>query len=91
MTAINARESMHELCNGRSQRGSKIIERRKRWKTSSQQYPVRLLFQMLSILLYNRWHLCNLILVVTLFWDKKGYPMILNAFRDTIADLIISR
>jgi len=46
---------------------------------------------MLSILLYNRWHLCNLILVVTLFWDKKGYPMILNAFRDTIADLIISR
>jgi putative transposase len=62
-----------------------------RGKTCSQQYPVRLLFQMLSILLYNLWHLCNLILVVTLSWDKKGYPMILNAFRDTIADLIIGR
>ena len=60
-----------------------------RGKTCSQQYPVRLLFQMLSILLYNLWHLCNLILVVTLFWDKKGYPMILNAFRYTIADLIM--
>ena len=62
-----------------------------RGKTCSQHYAVRLLFQMLSILLYNLWHLCNLILVVTLSWDKKGYPMILNAFRDTIADLIIER
>jgi len=62
-----------------------------RGKTCSQQYAVRLLFQMLSILLYNLWHLCNLILVMILSWKKKGYPMILNAFRDTIADLIIER
>jgi len=62
-----------------------------RGKTCSQNYTVRLLFQMLSILLYNLWHLCNLILVVILSWSKKGYPMILNAFRDTIADLIIGR
>ena len=36
-----------------------------RGKTCSQNYAVRLLFQMLSILLYNLWHLCNLILVIT--------------------------
>jgi len=62
-----------------------------RGKTCSQQYPVRLLLQMLSILLYNLWHLCNLILIIRLIWKKKGYPMILNAFRDTIADQIIGR
>jgi len=62
-----------------------------RGKTCSQQYAVRLLFQMLSILLYNLWHLCNLILVMILPWKKKGYPMILNAFRDIIAELIIER
>jgi len=62
-----------------------------RGKTCSQNYAVRLLFQMLSILLYNLWHLCNLILIVLLSWDKKGYPMILNAFRDTIADQISGR
>lgn len=62
-----------------------------RGKTCSQNYAVRLLFQMLSILLYNLWHLCNLLLIILLSWDKKGYPMILNAFRDTIADQIIGR
>jgi len=62
-----------------------------RGKTCSQQYPVRLILQMLSILLYNLWHLCNLTLIIKLAWKKKGYPMILNAFRDTIADQIIGR
>lgn len=62
-----------------------------RGKTCSQNYAVRLLFQMLSILLYNLWHLCNLILVIILSWSKKRYPMILNAFRDTIAELIIGQ
>jgi hypothetical protein len=62
-----------------------------RGKTCSPNYAVRLLFQMLSILLYNLWHLCNLILIIRLTWKKKGYPMILNAFRDTIADQIIGR
>jgi hypothetical protein len=62
-----------------------------RGKTCSQQYPVRLLFQLLSVLLYNLWHLCNLILIIRLVWKKKGYPMILHAFRDIIADQIIGR
>lgn len=62
-----------------------------RGKTCSQNYVIRLLFQMLSILLYNLWHLCNLILIILLSWERKGYPMILNAFRDTIADQIIGR
>jgi len=62
-----------------------------RGKTCSPNYAVRLLFQMLSILLYNLWHLCNLILIIKLTWTKKGYPMILNKFRDTIADQIIAR
>lgn len=67
------------------------VKEQVRGKTCSQNYAVRLLFQMLSILLYNLWHLCNLILVVILSWSKKGYPMILNAFRDTIADFIIGQ
>ena len=62
-----------------------------RGKTCAQHYPVRLLFQMLSILLYNLWHLCNLLLIKKLSWKKKGYPMILNKFRDIIADQIIGR
>jgi Transposase DDE domain len=62
-----------------------------RGKTCSPTYAIRLLFQMLSILLYNLWHLCNLILIIRLVWKKKGYPMILNKFRDTIADFIIGR
>jgi len=62
-----------------------------RGKTCSQNYAVRLLFQILSILLYNLWHLSNLILIIKLFWKKKRYPMILHAFRDTIADQIIGR
>jgi len=62
-----------------------------RGKTCSQNYAVRLLFQILSILLYNLWHLSNLILIIRLFWKKKRYPMILHAFRDIIADQIIDR
>lgn len=67
------------------------VKEQVRGKTCSQHYPVRLLFQMLSILLYNLWHLCNLILIIRLSWKKKGYPMILHAFRDIIADQIIGR
>jgi len=67
------------------------VKEKIRGKTCSQQYPIRLLFQMLSILLYNLWHLCNLILIIELSWKKKGYPMILHAFRDIIADQIIGR
>lgn len=62
-----------------------------RGKTCSQQYPVRLLFQLLSVFLYNLWHLCNLILIIRFVWKEKRYPMILNKFRDTIADQIIGR
>jgi len=67
------------------------VKEKVRGKTCSQNYAIRLLFQMLSILLYNLWHLCNLILMTLLSWNKKGYPMILNAFRDIIADQIIGR
>ncbi len=67
------------------------VKEQVRGKTCSQQYPVRLLFQLLSVLLYNLWHLCNLLLIIRLVWKKKGYPMIMHAFRDTIADFIIGR
>lgn len=67
------------------------VKEQVRGKTCSPQYPVRLLFQMLSILLYNLWHLCNLILIIRLSWEKKRYPMIVHAFRDIIADQIIGR
>lgn len=57
-----------------------------RGKTCSRQYPVRLLFQLLSILLYNLWQFCNLILRVKLQWSKKGYVVILPEFKDIISD-----
>jgi len=62
-----------------------------RGKTCSRQYPVRLLFQLLSILLYNLWQLCNLILRVKLHWDKKGYLVILPEFKDIISDQLSGR
>jgi len=67
------------------------VKEQVRGKTCSPHYALRLLFQMLSILLYNLWHLCNLILIIRFTWKKKTYPMILHAFRDTIADQIIGR
>ena len=62
-----------------------------RGKTCSQQYPVRLLFQLLSIFLYNLWQLCNLVLRVKLHWAKRRYPMILPEFKDIISDQLLGR
>jgi len=62
-----------------------------RGRTCSQRYQVRLLFQLLSILLYNLWHLCNLVLRCQLHWQKRGYPLILVAFKDRIAESILGR
>ncbi len=53
-----------------------------RGKTCSPNYALRFLFQMLSILMYNLWHLYNLLPIIRLNWKNKGYPMILNKFRD---------
>jgi len=62
-----------------------------RGKTCSPRYPVRLLFQLLSVFLYNLWHLCNLILCVKLSWKKRKYPVILPEFKDIISDQISGR
>ena len=62
-----------------------------RGKTCSRQYPVRLLFQLLSILLYNLWQLCNLILRVKLQWNKRKYLVILPEFKDIISDQLSGR
>ena len=62
-----------------------------RGKTCSRQYPVRLLFQLLSILLYNLWQLCNLILRVKLQWNKRKYFVILPEFKDIISDQLSGR
>lgn len=62
-----------------------------RGKTCSRQYPVRLLFQLLSIFLYNLWQLCNLILRVKLQWNKRKYPVILPEFKDIISDQLSGR
>lgn len=62
-----------------------------RGKTCSQKYPVRLLFQLLSVFLYNLWQLCNLILSVKLSWNKQKYLVILPEFKDIISDSLSGR
>ena len=67
------------------------VKEQVRGKTCSQQYPVRLLFQLLSIFLYNLWQLCNLILSVKLNWNKRTYLVILPRFKDIISDILSSQ
>ena len=67
------------------------VKEQVRGKTCSQKYPVRLLFQMFSIFLYNLWQLCNFILSVRLHWNKKKYLVILPEFKDIISDQISGR
>jgi len=60
-----------------------------RGRTCSRNYVVRLLFQLLSIILYNLWQLCNLIISVKVNWNRRCYPMILEEFKDNLSDFII--
>lgn len=60
-----------------------------RGKTCSPDYAIRLFLQLLSILLYNLWQLCNIMLFITTCWCKKGYIIILEEFKDIISDSII--
>jgi IS4 transposase len=60
-----------------------------RGKTCSPGYAIRLFLQLLSILLYNLWQLCNIMLFITTCWCKKGYIIILEEFKDIISDSII--
>jgi hypothetical protein len=60
-----------------------------RGKTCSPGYAIRLFLQLLSILLYNLWQLCNILLFITTCWCKKGYVIILEEFKDIISDLVI--
>ena len=62
-----------------------------RGKTCSPGYAIRLFLQLLSVLLYNLWQLCNIIFFITTCWCKKGYMIILDEFKDIISDLIIGR
>lgn len=62
-----------------------------RGKTCSRNYAIRLLLQLLSILLYNLWQLCNITLSIAICWDKDGYVIILEEFKDLISDSILGR
>ena len=59
-----------------------------RGKTCSRNYAIRLLLQLLSILLYNLWQLCNITLSIAICWVKEGYVIILEEFKDIISDSI---
>jgi len=61
-----------------------------RGRTCSRNYVIRLLFQFLSILLYNLWQLCNLITIVKVSWNRRVYPVILEEFKDLLSDFILS-
>ena len=60
-----------------------------RGRTCSRNYVIRLFFQLLSILLYNLWQLCNLIIIIEINWNKRGYPVILEEFKDNLSDFIL--
>lgn len=62
-----------------------------RGKTCSRNYAIRLLLQLLSILLYNLWQLCNLIISIKIQWNRKTYLIILEEFKDIISDSITGR
>ena len=61
-----------------------------RGRTCSRNYVIRLFFQLLSILLYNLWQLCNLIISVKINWNKRVYPVILEEFKDSLSDFILA-
>ena len=61
-----------------------------RGRTCSRNYVIRLFFQLLSILLYNLWQLCNLIIIIEINWNKRGYPVILEEFKDNLSDFILA-
>jgi len=67
------------------------VKEQVRGKTCSQKYPVRLLFQLLSVFLYNLWQLCNLMLSVRLHWNKQKYLVILPEFKDILSDQLSGR
>ncbi len=62
-----------------------------RGKTCSRNYAIRLLLQLLSVILYNLWQLCNITLSIAACWDKEGYVIILEEFKDLISDSILGR
>ena len=62
-----------------------------RGKTCSRNYAIRLFLQLLSILLYNLWQLCNVTLSIAICWVKERYTIILEEFKDIISDSILGR
>lgn len=62
-----------------------------RGKTCSCNYAIRLFLQLLSIILYNIWQLCNVTYNIAFCWCKKGYVIILEEFKDVLSDLILGR
>ena len=56
-----------------------------RGKTCSRKYHVRLLLQLLSVLLYNLWTLCNMLIRIKTGWGHKRPPLILDEFKDAIS------
>jgi len=59
-----------------------------RGKTCSRKYHVRLLLQLLSVLLYNLWTLCNMLICIKTGGGRKRPPLILDEFKDAISDEI---
>lgn len=66
------------------------VKKEVKGKTCSPNYIIRVLFQMLSILLYNLWVLCNILLSEIIF-IKKGYPISMCRFRKILYRIIIDK
>ena len=67
------------------------VKERVRGKTCSPNYTIRLFLQLLSILFYNLWHICNVTFSIAICWGKEGYVVILEEFKDVISDLILGQ
>jgi len=65
------------------------VKDRIRGRTCSRNHVVRLLFLFLSILLYNLWQLCNLVIIIEINWVRRVYPVILEEFKDNLSDFIL--
>jgi len=63
------------------------VKKEVKGKTNSPNYVIRVLFQMLSIVLYNLWILCNILLSEFII-VKKGYPITMCRLRKILRKIV---
>ena len=62
------------------------VKKKLRGKTCSTYYPIRLLFQLISVLLYNLWIFLNIIACWGMVNMPRTYPITINRFKKMIIE-----